>query len=72
MITEYSYRRYNKVRTITKSVTLTSEFYRYWRLVINEKHAGLSNQIKLKQIEMKGLELKHGNNLLTLWRYRNK
>jgi len=57
-----------KVRTITKSVTLTSEFYRYWRLVINEKHAGLSNQIKLKQIEMKGLELKHDNNLVTLWR----
>ena len=57
-----------KVRTITKSVTLSSDYYRYWRLVINEKHSGLSNQIKLKQIEMRGLEFKHDNNLLTLWR----
>ena len=43
------------VRTITKPVTLSSDYYRYWRLVINEsvvnQYGGNSD-----------------NNLLTLWR----
>ena len=56
------------VRTITKSIPITQDYYRYWRVVINEKHPGILNEIKLKQIEMRGLELKQDNNLLTLWR----
>lgn len=56
------------VRTITKSIPITQDYYRYWRVVINEKHPGILNEIKLKQVEMRGLELKQDNNLLTLWR----